>query len=242
VNIESPRNKIKDLLRGGKLTGLLKEAAQLHGHYCRGLALGVLAGWAGLKRLGFDNTGMEELLAVVECNNCFVDGIQMTTGCALGNNALIYKDLGKTAVTIMSRKTGSAVRLALKPRGWDSEKNPRDKESSELFRRIVKERRQDPEGSRRMKELFQEKSFETVTERPEDVFDISDAPADFPEYAPIVDSETCSACGEQFMETKRFEGTDKPVCLDCAGADCLAVLGRGICTLKAGRFPARPQQ
>lgn len=235
---EDPRENIRELLRRGHLTALLVRAAGLHGHYCSGLAFGVVAGWAGLKRLGFDNTGMEELLAVVECNNCFVDGIQMTTGCSLGNNALIYKDLGKTAVTIMSRKTRSAVRLALKPRQWDGENaSERDTEAADLFRRVVKERRQDPEASRRMEELFREKSFETVTMSEEELFDIADVPVAFPEYAPIVDSETCAVCGEQFMGTKRAAGKTQPLCLTCAEADCMAVLGRGICGLKKGAFP-----
>lgn len=239
MNDGDPRERIKALLRAGDLTALLVQAAQLHGHYCSGLALGVVAGWAGLKRLGFDNTGMEELLAVVECNNCFVDGIQMTTGCSLGNNALIYKDLGKTAVTVMSRNTGSAVRLAVKPRQWDREDaSDRDKEAAELFRRLVKERQKDPEASRRMKNLFREQSFETVTMPEEELFDITDVPAAFPEYAPIVESETCGVCGEQFMGTKRAKRDGVSVCLACAEADCMAVLGRGICLLKKGAFPA----
>jgi formylmethanofuran dehydrogenase subunit E len=239
VNGDDPREEIKALLRGGELAELLAQAARLHGHYCPGLAFGVLAGWAALKRLGFDNTGMEELLAVVECNNCFVDGIQMTTGCALGNNALIYKDLGKTAVTVMSRKTGSAVRLALKPRQWEGEgASERDREAAELFRRVVQERDPDPEAARRMKELFREQSFETVAKGAEEVFDITDVTAAFPEYAPIVDSETCALCGEQFMGTKGAASEGARVCLGCAGADCMAVLGKGICVLKEGRFPA----
>ena len=91
MNRQDPRAAIKDLLRQGDLHTLLDTAAQLHGHYCPGLAFGVKAGHAGLKRLGFDNTGMEELIAVVECKNCFVDGVQMSTGCSFGNNAMIYK-------------------------------------------------------------------------------------------------------------------------------------------------------
>ena len=238
MNVEDPREEIKALLCEGNLTELLKQAARLHGHYCPGLAFGVLAGCAGLKRLGFENTGMEELLAVVECNNCFVDGVQMATGCSLGNNALIYKDLGKTAVTLLSRRTSSAVRLALKPRQWDGENaSERDKEAAELFRQVVKERRQDPEASRRMNELFREKSFETVTMHEEDIFDITDVPAVFPEYAPIVDSETCAVCGEEFMATKRAIGKSAPVCLACAEADCAAVLGQGICVLRKGALP-----
>ena len=237
MNNEDPREEIKKLLRGGDLTGLLVRAAQLHGHYCPGLAFGVMAGWAGLKRLGFENTGMEELLAVVECNNCFVDGIQMATGCSLGNNALIYKDLGKTAVTIMSRKTGCAVRIAVKPQRWEGEDaSEQDKEAADLFRRIVKERQQDPEAAKRMGDLFREKSFKTLTMPEDELFSIADVAATFPEYAPIVDADTCTVCGEDFMGTKKAQDTGQPTCLACAGSDCMAVLGRGICVLKKGDF------
>ncbi|TDA32815.1 MAG: hypothetical protein DSO02_03405 [Hadesarchaea archaeon] len=30
----------------------------------------------------------ERLLALVECNSCFTDGVQVATGCTLGNNCL----------------------------------------------------------------------------------------------------------------------------------------------------------
>jgi formylmethanofuran dehydrogenase subunit E len=163
----------------------------------------------------------------------------MATGCSLGNNALIYKDLGKTAVTIISRKTGGAVRIALKSHQWDREDgSERDKEAAELFRRIVKERENDPEAAKRMNELFREKSFETVQMSEEELFDITDVPPTLPEYAPIVDSETCEVCGEEFMGTKKAENQDSPMCLSCAGADCMAVLGRGICLLKKCVLPA----
>jgi len=237
MNPRDPRKAVKDLLRHGKLRELLEISAQLHGHYCAGLAFGVKAGYAGLKRLGFDNTGMEELLAVVECNNCFVDGVQMSTGCSLGNNALIYKDLGKTAVTILSRKTNGAVRIALKSGGWQGENaGDKQKEAAELFRRIVKERQDDPEAARRMRVLFRELSFETL-ERPEDdLFEIREAVPEFPEYAPITDSARCSRCGEEFMETKGSSREGESLCLQCAQADCYAVLGRGICVLDKGAW------
>jgi len=234
MNLNDPRAAVKDLLRRGDLHMLLDTAAQLHGHYCPGLAFGVKAGYAALKRLGFDNTGMEELLAVVECNNCFVDGVQMSTGCSFGNNAMIYKDLGKTAVTIMSRKANQAVRLVLKRGGWDSEEaTAKEKEAGELFRRVVKERQDDPDAARRMRELFRELSHETVEKPEEGLFDIGDVPVDFPEYAPIVGSAICDRCGEQFMETKGSILDEKPVCRQCAGVDYFAVLGRGICVSRA---------
>ena len=234
---DDPRKEIKQLLQSGRLKGLLIQAAQLHGHYCPGLAFGVKAGYAGLRRLGFDNTGMEELIAVVECNSCFVDGIQFTTGCSFGNNALIYKDLGKTAVTIISRKTSSAVRLVLNSHARESKhETDKEKEAADLFRRVVKERQDDPTAAARMKELFRESSFETV-EKPEDeLFEIKEVPPELPDYAPIVDSAVCSVCGETYMETKGSAADNNAVCLKCANADCMAVMGQGICVLKEAAF------
>lgn len=235
MTVQDPRKEIKELLRAGDLKGLLVRSASLHGHYCPGLAFGVKAGYAALKRLGFENTGMEELVAVVECNNCFVDGVQMSTGCSLGNNALIYRDLGKTAVTVMSRRANAAVRLVLKPRNWDSEDAPpKEREARRLFNLVVRERSDDPEASARMQELWTELSFETV-EKPEDeLFFIRQVPPEFPAYAPIFDSATCSVCGEQFMETRGRLVAGKPACLACAGGERWALAGRGIHLLPAG--------
>jgi formylmethanofuran dehydrogenase subunit E len=229
MNVVDPRNEIKEFLRAGDLRSLLMRAASLHGHYCPGLAFGVKAGYAGLRRLGFENTGMEELVAVVECNNCFADGIQMSTGCSLGNNALIYEDLGKTAVTVLSRRVNAAVRVVLKPRNWESESgSEKEREARRLFNRVVRERQADPEASARMQELWTELSFQTVEEPEDDLFVIREASAKFPAYAPIFDSAECSVCGEQFMETRGRLLTGKPTCLACAGAERWAVAGSGI--------------
>lgn len=236
INENDPRENTKRLLKEGQLKELLVQAAGLHGHYCPGLSFGVKAGYAGLKRLGFDNTGMEELIAIVECNNCFVDGVQMSTGCSLGNNALVYKDLGKTAVTIVSREANSAVRLVVKPRAWESDNaSDREKEAADLFRRVVKERQKDPAASRRMQQLWKELSFKTVEMPEEELFDIREVSVELPEYAPIVDSAVCDVCGEEFMSTKAGDTTE-PVCINCAKADCMAILGGGICLLKKGMF------
>ncbi|MEM2924481.1 MAG: FmdE family protein [Methanocellales archaeon] len=57
---------------------------------------------------------MEEVLAIVETNNCFSDGIQFVTGCTFGNNALIYRDYGKIAMTFW-RRDGKGIRIAVRP-------------------------------------------------------------------------------------------------------------------------------
>ena len=57
---------------------------------------------------------MEELIVILDTNNCFSDGVQVVTGCTLGNNGLIYRDVGKTAVTV-AKRDGTAIRIVLNP-------------------------------------------------------------------------------------------------------------------------------
>jgi formylmethanofuran dehydrogenase subunit E len=98
----NPREEIQQKIEAADLRGLLLKTGELHGHFCPFVALGVKASVIALKRLETFTEGIdEEMAAIVEVNNCFVDGVQMVTGCTLGNNALIYKDFGKNAVTLV---------------------------------------------------------------------------------------------------------------------------------------------
>ena len=111
----SPRQAVAVMIRDNELEGLLRHAETIHGHRCPFLAMGVKAGRYAMNYLEQESTGMEEVLAAVECNNCFADGIQVVCGCTFGNNGLTFKDLGKTAVTVARRRDVAAVRLALRP-------------------------------------------------------------------------------------------------------------------------------
>ncbi len=236
-DIRDPRAQVKQWLASGDLRSLLVHAASLHGHYCPGLAFGVKAAHAALRRLGFENTGMEELVTVVECNNCFADGVQMATGCSFGNNALIYKDLGKTAATVLSRRSQSAVRVCLRPHRWEGDRATElEREANRLFTKVVKQRDPDPEAQRRLGEVFRRLSFATLEKEEDELFDIREAPAHFPEYAPIYDSAICAVCGEEFMETRGLVRNGRVVCHTCAQADCFGVLGGGVRVLPGGNW------
>ncbi|MEM2465541.1 MAG: FmdE family protein, partial [Candidatus Bathyarchaeia archaeon] len=101
---------------------LVKKAEELHGHICPFLILGLRASEIAMQRLGVRKAGVEEtigeeILAIIECNNCFADGVQVATGCTLGNNSLVYLDVGKNAVTLVRRGEWKGVRVYV-----DSEK------------------------------------------------------------------------------------------------------------------------
>ena len=109
------RQPIEAMIRSDDLEGLLRQSEAIHGHLCPMVSLGEKAGHYAMKFLDTGSTGMEEVVAVVECINCFTDGIQVVTGCTFGNNALIFRDLGKTAVTVARRGSDQGVRLVVRP-------------------------------------------------------------------------------------------------------------------------------
>lgn len=227
---KDPRHEIKTMLAKRDLEGLLGKAGEIHGHYCSHVALGVLAVYVAFKKLDIlDSTGMEEILAIVECNNCFVDGIQGISGCTLGNNALIYKDLGKTAVTFINRKTNKAVRLFVKYSLEKEKQDPEAEEARSLFDRAIKRREKlSPEEMKRMKELWAKMSFAILSKSEDEVFDIKFVQPESMPYAPIYESVECSLCGENAMETRVGFKEKKPACITCSGDDYWMVAGRGI--------------
>ena len=229
INGTSCREDIEELLKKGDLRGLLEKTGELHGHFCSYAAYGVKAGYIAMRELGITNTGMEEVVAIVETNNCFSDGIQVVTGCSFGNNSLIYKDYGKTAVTI-SKRDGNAIRIALNPNFEESraEKYP---EANALFEKIVV-RREEPtlEERTRMMQLFSEMAIELLDCNDSELFTIERKTITLPEYAPIFASLRCSICGENVMETRARIVDGKPVCIPCAGEEHYAMKGDGIYT------------
>jgi formylmethanofuran dehydrogenase subunit E len=64
------RNEIQRLIEVGNLAGSLNKAGELNGHICSYLTYGVMAGYVAMHELGVKGTGMEEVIAIVETNNC----------------------------------------------------------------------------------------------------------------------------------------------------------------------------
>jgi formylmethanofuran dehydrogenase subunit E len=223
----SYRKSIEELIKKGDLRGLLEKTGELHGHFCSHSAYGVKAGYIAMRELGLTNTGMEEVVAIVETNNCFSDGIQMVTGCTFGNNSLIYKDYGKTAVTV-AKRDGTAIRIALNP-GYEESVAEKYPEANTLFEKLVVRREEPtPEENARMMQLFREIAIELLDADDSELFIIDRKTITLPKYAPIFASVKCSLCGENVMETRVRMKANKPVCIPCAGDEHYAMCGDGI--------------
>jgi len=209
------RADIETMIENDDLAGLLRQTAKIHGHHCVGSAMGVIAAHHAMKRLNVTrNTGMEHLVAIVETNSCFSDGVQVVTGCSFGNNSLVYRDLGKTTFSLVKR-SGEGVRLSARPDLGDllKDSNP---ETQELYRRIVNQRDATPEEEERMLELNRRHCFSVLNIPAEQIFKIEDVRVELPSYSRLLDSHFCSVCGEKVMETRAVKRDDGYYCIPCA--------------------------
>lgn len=212
---------INDLLKNN-LSNLLIRTAAIHGHYCPGVALGVMAGAKAMQLLKQHSDGLEDLIAITETNNCFSDGIQYITGCTFGNNALIFKDLGKTAFSLVKRDgKGIRVSTTVDSKEYMREANPL---FSESYIKVVKGQDHSKEEITKFKKLGRDKAFATLGLDFDRLFVIEEIKIEVPKYAPSYESIICENCGELVMMSRVKDN----LCLDCAGQDVGCLTGYGI--------------
>jgi formylmethanofuran dehydrogenase subunit E len=230
IDVANPRMEVEAAIADGNLTKLLKMSGMLHGHFCPFSAIGVKAAARAMKELGVRSTGMEEVVAIVETNNCFSDGVQFVTGCSFGNNALIYRDFGKTAFTL-AKRTGEGVRISVRADRVLEERSP---EANELWEKVVVKHSGDESDSKRLSELWKELSFKVLELLDDEVFDIQRMTVEVPAYARIFGNAKCSVCGENIMESRARMQEGKPVCIPCSGQEYYQLAGDGISVNREG--------
>lgn len=92
---------------------LLNNSASRHTHLCPRQVLGVRLGLAGAADLEIDIPQKgKHLLAIVETDGCFADGVEAATGCTVGHRTLRVEDYGKVAATLVDIKHKRAIRVA----------------------------------------------------------------------------------------------------------------------------------
>jgi formylmethanofuran dehydrogenase subunit E len=229
---QNPRANFIEAMEERDLRRCLVKTAEIHGHYCPGSALGVMASMYGLSLLGDAVTcsdGLENLMAIVEINACFADGVQAVSGCTLGNNALIYRDLGKHAVTLAIRGNDTGVRVCARP-DFHETIGCLVPEFYPLMEKVIKNEVHTEEDDKLFKDAARKAAFTIIKQDFEKLFSTEKVFADLPGYAPIVDSIICQNCSEQLMSTK---ATTDGTCLLCAGEQYFQVEGRGVTSKNA---------
>ncbi|MFO7924978.1 MAG: tRNA (N6-threonylcarbamoyladenosine(37)-N6)-methyltransferase TrmO [Bacteroidales bacterium] len=221
-----PRIEINNFIEKTNLDALLLKAGQLHGHFCPGLAMGVMAAAFAMDELNEESDGMEDLLAITETNSCFADGVQFVTGCTFGNNSLIYKDIGKTAFTL-TRRDGKGIRICSKneSRQLIQDAFPR---FAEYYQKVVVEQNRKPGNVSTYKKLSVERAFGTLKIKFDKLFKVHHTDVKIPEYAKIDDSVLCIFCKESVMKSKTVERSGDYSCYSCSGFDYSKLDGNGI--------------
>ncbi len=191
----------------------LKECVAFHGHLCPGLAIGYRASLVGMDRLREQRSKDEELVAIVENDACFVDAVQVITGCTFGKGNLIFKDYGKMVVTFISRKSGKGVRISLRQQEFRSRE--RSEEHFRLIQKVINNEATEEE-IKRFWELHNEKSKKVLETPEEELFVVRDVSIEIPPKARIEPSEVCGLCGEATMKSKMVEVSGRRFCKECA--------------------------
>lgn len=164
---------------------LMDKAVAFHGHACPGVAIGVLASKYILEH-GNDFSIDEELVAVVENDNCSIDAIQALLGTTFGKGNLVYLDYGKNNYTFYNRTNKKAIKLSIKRSSFEDRELTREERIQKL-----------------------------LNTNPEDIFKIEEVEFDPPKEAQIHESIICDDCGDPTMSTRisNFEG--KNLCIPC---------------------------
>jgi formylmethanofuran dehydrogenase subunit E len=222
----NPRSMLIRHIKSENMKQLLMDAAQMHGHYCPGLAMGVMAATRAVNELNNSSDGLEDVLAITETNSCFADGIQYVTGCSFGNNALIYRDLGKTAFTLASRN-GKGIRISVKNdfRQVLENVNP---DYQRLFEAVIVKQNHDEKLKQQFKEASRQRAFSTLELPFNDLFKIEHKTVEIPPLAPIHESVICQKCGESVISTRSVKIEGQTLCLDCAHEKTGTLSGHGI--------------
>ena len=188
------------------LDEILRDSATRHHRLCPRQVLGARMGMFAASLLALDLPQSDKrLLAFVETDGCFVDGISAATGCYVGRRTLRVEDFGKTAAVFVDTQTERAIRIAPRP---DVRKQAREYA---------------PEARNRWE--AQLLSYQTIPDA--DLLDFKwvtmriDIPALIGQAGTRV---TCNTCGEEILNQREILWESKILCRACAGQAYYAVL------------------
>jgi formylmethanofuran dehydrogenase subunit E len=164
---------------------LMEKAVNFHGHACPGVVIGVLVSKYILEH-GNDFSLDEELVAVVENDNCSVDALQALLGTTFGKGNLVFLDYGKNNYTFYNRTNKKAIKLRLKLESFGE----RDLSREERIEKLL-------------------------SSSPEEIFKIEQIEFKPPQKAQIHNSIICDNCGDITMSTRIKQYKEKNYCYLC---------------------------
>jgi formylmethanofuran dehydrogenase subunit E len=186
-----------------------RRCAEFHGHVCPGLSIGYRAAKLALDRIAETRAADEEIVAIVETDACSADAVQVLTGCTFGKGNFIYKDYGKMALTLLSRKSGRGVRVSMRPGVF-----AQDEKRYELMRKAMSGQA-DEEEKKQFHNMHQHQT-NNILEMPDDeLFIVKKVQMELPAKARIEPSVLCAKCGEPTMASKVELVNGVSICRGC---------------------------
>ena len=178
---------------------LLERSSALHGHLCPRQILGVRLALAAGRALGLEFPRVDKrVLAFVETDGCFADGVAVASGCWLGRRTMRLVDHGKVAVTFVDTRTGRAVRVA-----------PRTD-----LRQRVKDARS--EGQKRYDAYLQ--AYQALPDEELLTVQPVELRLDVQQIVSVHGKRvTCQACQEEIINEREVVQDGRVLCQACAG-------------------------
>jgi formylmethanofuran dehydrogenase subunit E len=187
----------------------VSQVKQFHGHMCPGLAIGIRVAEQAIVEMG-ERPGDEEVVAIVETDNCAVDAIQFITGCTFGKGNLIHLDYGKNAFRFIRRSDSKAIRIRVKPDAW----NPLRPDEDQLTKRWREGTTSEMEKQEAVR--LQQQRTEMILNAPlTDLLEVQSIQPEIPARARIFNSVACARCREKTMETRLHLLEGKAYCPEC---------------------------
>ncbi|GAB4252675.1 MAG: FmdE family protein [Thermoleophilia bacterium] len=171
-----------------KVPNEVQALVDFHGHLCPGLLIGYRAALLAAESLGAGASEDEELVLIAENDSCSVDAFQALLSTTFGKGNLIFRDYGKQVFTLGDRRTGRAVRVALRFDAFDSQGGGREERIERLLKAPAQE-----------------------------LFNVTAVILELPEAAQVHETLRCERCREGVMATRAVESGGKRYCLPCAG-------------------------
>ena len=192
---------------------LLEMGIKFHGHKCPAMPLGLKAGLAAMKKLGVERASNKELYCLCEtgfshATMCFVDGVQVATGCTFGKSNIEKLNYSKNAITLIDVKKKKAVRVVLNP----------EFQKKGLSSKFVQMRKEGIEPKDIPSEIV-DPIIENIMKQPDEVlFKISEVfDYDFKSKKSAFEWYECEECGEIVFSCGVRVKNGKKVCIPCSG-------------------------
>ena len=178
---------------------LLRQSQAQHRHLCPRQVLGVRIGMLAALLFPVPMPQQDKrILAIVEADGCFADGLAAATGCSMGHRTMRLADYGKIAATFIDTREERAFRIA-----------PLTGLRARALARV-------PEAGNRWRAYLE--AYQRMTN--EEMFAVREVALNFDLKAMIGKPGTralCAQCAEEILNQREVVRDGRILCSSCAG-------------------------